>query len=152
MPIAAGLPLTVESPVLAVRAYAPWKTLADFLADARARPGKLTVGNSGIGSHTHISSAALFKAAGVEIIEVPYAAAQVVPSLIGGHIDALVQLPGALSTYVKSGNGAAPRRADPAARSGVTRCAHGARAGRERVRRGMARDRCASGNPGAGRR
>ena len=93
----------VESPVLAVRADAPWKTLAAFLADARARPGKMTVGNSGIGSHTHISSAALFKAAGVEVIEVPYAAAQVVPSLVGGHIDAVVQLPGALSTHVKAG-------------------------------------------------
>src|SRR5712692_7120424 len=45
----------VESPVLAVRADATWKTLAQFLADARARPGKITVGNSGIGSHTHIS-------------------------------------------------------------------------------------------------
>lgn len=93
----------VESPVLAVRADSPWKTLAEFLADARAHPGRLTVGNSGIGSHTHISSAALFKAAGVEVIEVPYAAAQVVPGLIGGQIDALVQLPGALATYVKAG-------------------------------------------------
>ena len=93
----------VESPVLAVRADAPWKTLAAFIADAKARPGKMTVGNSGIGSHTHISSAALFKAAGVEVIEVPYAAAQVVPSLVGGHIDAVMQLPGALSTHVKAG-------------------------------------------------
>ncbi len=93
----------VESPVLAVRADAPWKTLGEFLADARARPGKVTVGNSGIGSHTHISSAALFKAARVEVIEVPYGAAQVVPNLLGGHVDALVQLPGALSTHVKAG-------------------------------------------------
>jgi tripartite-type tricarboxylate transporter receptor subunit TctC len=93
----------VESPVLAVRADAPWKTLAEFLADARARPARLTVGNSGIGSHTHISSAALFKAAGVDVIEVPYGAAQVVPNLIGGHIDAVVQLPGALSSHLKAG-------------------------------------------------
>jgi len=93
----------VESPVLAVRTDAPWKTLAEFLADAKAHPGKLTVGNSGVGSHTHISSVALFKAAGVEVTDVPYAAAQVVPSLIGGHIDAVMQLPGALSTYVNAG-------------------------------------------------
>ena len=93
----------VESPVLAVRADAPWKTLAEFLADARARPGRVTVGNSGIGSHTHISSAALFKAAGVDVIEVPYGAAQVVPNLIGGHIDAAVQLPGALSSHLRAG-------------------------------------------------
>ena len=93
----------VESPVLAVRSDSPWKTLADFLADAKARPGKITVGNSGVGSHTHISSVALFKAAGVEVVDVPYAAAQVVPSLIGGHIDAVIQLPGALAAHVKAG-------------------------------------------------
>src|SRR5262245_60269348 len=81
----------VESPVLAVRSDSPWKTLADFLADAKARPGKITVGNSGVGSHTHISSVTLFKAAGVEVVDVPYGAAQVVPSLLGGHIDAVIQ-------------------------------------------------------------
>ena len=99
-PVARAL---VESPVLAVRSDSPWKTLADFLSDAKARPGKITVGNSGVGSHTHISSVALFKAAGVEIVDVPYAAAQVVPSLLGGHIDAVIQLPGALAIHVKAG-------------------------------------------------
>lgn len=93
----------MESPLLAVRSDARWKTLADFLADAKARPGIITVANSGAGSHTHISSVALFKAAGARVIDVPYPAAQVVPSLIGGHVDAMVQLPAALSAYVKSG-------------------------------------------------
>jgi tripartite-type tricarboxylate transporter receptor subunit TctC len=94
----------VESPVVAVRGDAKWKTLGDLMADAKARPGIITVGNSGIGSHTHISSVALFHAAGVKIVDVPYAAAQVVPNLLGGHVDVLVQLPGALAAQVKSGN------------------------------------------------
>jgi tripartite-type tricarboxylate transporter receptor subunit TctC len=94
----------VESPVLAVRGDARWKTLGDFVADARANPKKITVANSGAGSHTHISSAALFSAAGVEVTEVPYSAAQVVPNLLGGHVDAMVQLPGALAGHVKSGS------------------------------------------------
>jgi len=93
----------VESPVLAVRSDAPWKTLAEFLADAKARPGQITVANSGVGSHTHIASVMLFKAAGVEVTDVPYGAAQVLPSLIGGHVDAAVQLPGALAVHVKAG-------------------------------------------------
>src|SRR2546430_6569961 len=63
----------------------------------------VTVGNSGVGSHTHISSVALFKAAGVEAVDVPFGAAQVVPSLLGGQVDAGLQLPAALSGYVKSG-------------------------------------------------
>jgi tripartite-type tricarboxylate transporter receptor subunit TctC len=45
----------------------------------------------------------LFHAAGVQVIDVPFAAAQVVPSLIGGHVDALLQLPAALTTYIASG-------------------------------------------------
>ena len=94
----------VESPVVAVRGDARWKTLPDLVADAKARPGAITVGNSGIGSHTHISSVALFQAAGAKVVDVPYAAAQTVPNLLGGHVDVLVQLPGALAAQVKSGN------------------------------------------------
>ena len=93
----------VESPVLAVRGDAPWKTLADFLKDAKSRPGKITVANSGVGSHTHITSVALFKAAGVDVLDVPYAAAQIVPSVLGGHVNAMVQLPGALAAHVQNG-------------------------------------------------
>lgn len=93
----------VESPVLAVRGDARWKTLADFLNDAKARPGKITVANSGVGSHTHITSVALFKTAGVEVLDVPYGAAQIVPNLLGGHVDAMVQLPGALAAHVQNG-------------------------------------------------
>lgn len=93
----------VEAPVIAVRGDSKWKTLAELIADAKSRPKEITVGNSGVGSHTHISSVALFKTAGVEVVDVPFAAAQVVPSLIGGHVDVLVQLPAALSGYVKTG-------------------------------------------------
>ena len=94
----------VESPLLAVRSDAKWKTLAEFVADAKSRPGVITVANSGVGSHTHIASAALFNAAGAQVVDVPYGAAQVVPSLLGGHVDAMVQLPAALSAHMRSGS------------------------------------------------
>jgi putative tricarboxylic transport membrane protein len=93
----------VESPLIAVRGDAKWKTLNDLIADAKSRPGKMTVANSGTGSHTHITSVAVFKAAGIEVVDVPYGAAQVVPSLLGGHVDAMVQLPGALAGQIKAG-------------------------------------------------
>jgi tripartite-type tricarboxylate transporter receptor subunit TctC len=94
----------VESPVLAVRADAPWKTLGDFVTDARARPGAVSVGHSGVGSHTHIALVALEQAAGVRLNEIPFGATQVVPSLLGGHVDAVLQLPAALAGQVKQGN------------------------------------------------
>ena len=93
----------VESPVVAVRADAKWKGLNDLIADARARPKQISVGHSGVGSHTHLSLVALFRAAGVEVNEIPFGAAQVVPSLIGGHVDVVVQLPAALAGQVKQG-------------------------------------------------
>lgn len=108
----------VEAPVIAVRGDSKWKSLSELIAEARSRPRRVTVGNSGIGSHTHISSVALFKAAQAEVVDVPFGAAQVVPSLLGEQVDVVVQLPAALSGYVKTGQvrllaALTPRR-DPA--------------------------------------
>jgi tripartite-type tricarboxylate transporter receptor subunit TctC len=93
----------VESPVLAVRGDAKWKTLGELVADGKARPEGLTVGNSGVGSHTHITSVALFRAAGTRVVDVPFGAAEVITSLLGGQVDAVVQLPAALAEHVKGG-------------------------------------------------
>src|SRR5213593_653224 len=108
----------VESPVIAVRGESKWKTLGQLVADAKSHPKGITVGNSGIGSHTHISSVALFKAASAEVVDVPFGAAQVITSLLGGQVDAAVQLPAALAANVKAGQmrllAALTARRDPA--------------------------------------
>jgi putative tricarboxylic transport membrane protein len=92
-----------ETPLLFVRGEAPWKTLRDIVQYAKSNPGKLTVGNSGTGSHTHFSAVWLFRAAGAQVVDVPFNAAQVVTGLLGGHVDCVIQLPGALAGQVKSG-------------------------------------------------
>jgi tripartite-type tricarboxylate transporter receptor subunit TctC len=92
-----------ESVVVAVRTDAPWRTLNDLIADAKAKPKTISVGHSGVGSHTHLSMAALFRATGAEVNEVPFAAAQVVPSVVGGHVNAVVQFPAALAAPMKQG-------------------------------------------------
>jgi tripartite-type tricarboxylate transporter receptor subunit TctC len=93
----------VETPLLAVRGDTKWKTLGELITAAKAQAKGITVANSGVGSHTHISSAALFHAAGADVVDVPFGAAQVVPSLLAGQVDATVQLPAALSEHAKSG-------------------------------------------------
>jgi tripartite-type tricarboxylate transporter receptor subunit TctC len=93
----------VESVVVAVRSDSKWRTLKELVADAKSRPGALTVANSGVGSHTHLSGVVLFKTADAQITEVPYAAAQIIPNLMGGHVDAVVQFPGALAGNVTAG-------------------------------------------------
>ncbi|MFL6663019.1 MAG: Bug family tripartite tricarboxylate transporter substrate binding protein [Rhizobacter sp.] len=94
---------TVENPVIAVRADAPWKNLKDLMAAAKAKPGDIKMGNSGLGSHTHFTAVAFFGSQHAEVLHVPFGAAQVLTSLLGGNIDALVQLPGSLTPMVKSG-------------------------------------------------
>src|SRR3954467_15946201 len=55
-PVARAL---VESVIVAVRADSRWKNLNDLIQEAKAKPRAISIGHSGIGSHTHISLAAL---------------------------------------------------------------------------------------------
>jgi tripartite-type tricarboxylate transporter receptor subunit TctC len=95
--------VTVELPVIAVQTESPWKTLKELTAHAKSKPGAVRMGNSGIGSHTHTTAAAFFNDQATEVTHVAFAGGQVVTSLLGGHIDAAVQLPGALAPHVKAG-------------------------------------------------
>jgi tripartite-type tricarboxylate transporter receptor subunit TctC len=96
--------VTVENPALAVRANAPWKTLKELVDYARANPGKVRIGNSGAGSHTHIATEALFSLAGAKVVHVPFNGGQAVVNLLGERIEAVVQFPGAVSPHVKNGD------------------------------------------------
>ena len=93
----------VESVVVAVRSDARWKDLKQLVGEVKEKGKAISVGHSGIGSHTHLSLAALMHAAGAQANEVPFGASQVVPSLLGGHVDAVVQFPGALAAPLKQG-------------------------------------------------
>ena len=96
--------VSLETPAIAVRADSPWKDLHEFIAHAQSNPGKVRIGNSGTGSHTHFSSAALFTVAGAKVIDVPFSEGQAVVNLLGSRIEAVVQLPAALVSHVKNGD------------------------------------------------
>jgi tripartite-type tricarboxylate transporter receptor subunit TctC len=95
--------VSIETPVLAVRADAPWKSLKDFVDYAKAHPDKVRIGNSGAGSHTHIAASALFTSAGVRVTHLPFGAGQAVASLVGNRIEGSVQMPPAFVPQVHSG-------------------------------------------------
>jgi tripartite-type tricarboxylate transporter receptor subunit TctC len=96
--------VSVETPAIAVRADSPWKTLAELIEHAKANPGKVRIGNSGTGSHTHFSSSALFAVGGAKVIDVPFGEGQAMVNLLGSRIEGVVQLPAALVSHVKSGD------------------------------------------------
>ncbi len=96
--------VSVETPVLVVRADAPWKTLKELVEYAKSNPGKVRIGNSGAGSHTHFASSALFLTGGAKVIDVPFGEGQAVVNLLGSRIEGIVQLPAAVVPHVKSGD------------------------------------------------
>lgn len=96
--------VSLETPVIAVRADAPWKTLKEFVQYAKDNPGKVRVGNSGAGSHTHFASSALFITGGAKVIDVPFGEGQAVVNLLGSRVEAVVQLPAAVVPHIKSGD------------------------------------------------
>jgi tripartite-type tricarboxylate transporter receptor subunit TctC len=74
--------------VMIVPKERPWKTIQDFIADARAKPGSISFGSVGIGSAVHISSEKFRYAAGIEATHVPYRAGpEVIADILGGRID-----------------------------------------------------------------
>lgn len=95
--------VTLETPVLAVKADAPWKSLKEMMEYAKANPEKVRIGNSGAGSHTHLSAVALFAAGGAKTVDVPFNAAEATTNLLGGRIEGAVQLPAAFASHVRAG-------------------------------------------------
>ncbi len=72
---------------ITVKADAPWKTMTDLIDYAKANPGKLRIGNAGVGTPTHLHYLSL-KLAGVPMSEVPFAGGpQAIMALLGGHIE-----------------------------------------------------------------
>jgi len=96
--------VSVETPVIAVRSDSQWKSLGEFVSYAKANPGKVRIGNSGTGSHTHFAASALFVTGGANVINVPFGEGQAIVNLLGSRIEGVVQLPAALISHVKSGS------------------------------------------------
>ena len=81
--------LVSASPVaLVVSQKSPYKTLGDFVAAAKAKPGQLTFGSPGSGTVAHLTGELFQRTAGIKYVHIPYkGAAQALPDLLGGRID-----------------------------------------------------------------
>ena len=80
--------------VLVVHPSVPAKTLPEFIAYAKANPGKLSYGSGGVGGITHITAELFKMMAGVEMVHVPYrGVAPALTDLLGGQVQALFANP-----------------------------------------------------------
>jgi tripartite-type tricarboxylate transporter receptor subunit TctC len=95
---------TADPTVLVVRADAPWKTLEEFIADARNRPGAYTYGSSGNYGTMHVPMEMLKSSAGFRMVHIPYTGAgPAVIGLLAGQIDAIASGPATVVQHIKAG-------------------------------------------------
>jgi tripartite-type tricarboxylate transporter receptor subunit TctC len=96
--------LTADPTVLAVRADSPWKTLQDFVDDARKRPGAINYGSSGNYGTMHMPMEMFAQNAGIKLLHVPFTGAgPAVVALLGGTIEAVASGPSTVIPHVKAG-------------------------------------------------
>ena len=95
---------TADPTVLAVRSDAPWKSVREFIDDARRRPGAINYGSSGNYGTMHVPMEILAQSAGAKLTHVPFTGAgPAVVALLGGQIDAVSSGPATVLQHVKAG-------------------------------------------------
>jgi tripartite-type tricarboxylate transporter receptor subunit TctC len=102
--IAAVAGIVVYPDIMLVNPSVPAETLVEFIAYAKANPGKLTVASSGVGSPGHVSGELLKMMVGIEMVHVPYRSAGLaLTDLLAGQVQVgFPSLPSAIG-YVRAG-------------------------------------------------
>jgi tripartite-type tricarboxylate transporter receptor subunit TctC len=91
--------------LLVVHPSVPARTLSEFVALAKAKPGQLTYGSSGNGSTEHLAAALFNRLAGTEMLHVPYkGGAPAMNDLIGGQINSVVATSPTALPHVRAGS------------------------------------------------
>ncbi|KGD88059.1 ABC transporter substrate-binding protein [Achromobacter sp. RTa] len=89
---------------LVVRKESPYRTLADYLNDAKARPGAVTYATPGNGTLSHLTGVLLARQKNLSLVHVPYrGAGPAVNDLLGGTVDMLITSPPSVESLVTGG-------------------------------------------------
>jgi tripartite-type tricarboxylate transporter receptor subunit TctC len=89
---------------LVVNSNSPFRSVADLIAAAKAKPGGLTYANSGPGSPQHLMGERLKKLAGIDILQVPYKGEPpALTDLMGGQVDMAFGFPLGALPHIQSG-------------------------------------------------
>jgi tripartite-type tricarboxylate transporter receptor subunit TctC len=82
----------------------PWRSFQELMADAKRRPGAITMGSSGTGTISHLYMARVARAAGVDITHVPYrGGGPAIQDLVSGTIDIMFDVIPALLPHLREG-------------------------------------------------
>jgi tripartite-type tricarboxylate transporter receptor subunit TctC len=82
----------------------PAKDVKELIAYAKANPGKISFGSSGIGAAAHLTTELFKQTAGIDMVHIPYkGTAPALQDLMGGNIQILVDVPSTLMPHVRGG-------------------------------------------------
>ncbi|MGZ5033562.1 MAG: Bug family tripartite tricarboxylate transporter substrate binding protein [Usitatibacter sp.] len=89
---------------IAVRKESPFKTLADLVAAAKAKPGAISMATPGNGTVAHLSGVRLMQATGAKFEHIPYKGASgAIPDLLGGNVDFYLSSVPSVQSQVSAG-------------------------------------------------
>jgi len=90
--------------VMAVQAEQPWQNVDDLIAYAKQHPGEIKFGHGGVSTINHLTGETFAKAANIQLEQVPFlSGAEVMASLLGGHVQVVFVTPASIKEHVKSG-------------------------------------------------
>ncbi len=96
--------LSADPTILVVKADAPWKTVADFVADAKKRPGEIKYASSGVYGTMHVAMEMLAYSAGIKLRHIPTGGGgPALNALLGGHVEAISGGPNVSIPHIKAG-------------------------------------------------
>lgn len=96
--------ITADPTVMVVPADSPWKTVADFVTDAKKRPNEIAFSSSGVYGTLHVAMAMFAVAADIQLKHVPYAGGgPALTALLGNHVQALASGPGPVIPHIQAG-------------------------------------------------
>jgi len=96
--------ISADPTIFVVNASRPWKTVKEFVDDAKKRPGEISYSSSGVYGTLHMAMEMLTHGAGINLKHVPYAGAgPALTALLGGHVDTLASGPAVVIPQIKAG-------------------------------------------------
>ena len=96
--------LTISTNVIAVHPSVPVNTLKEFIAYAKANPGKLNYASQGNGSVSHIGTEMFKQSTGIEMTHVPYkGSGPAIQDVLAGQVQVFISTPPSLMQHVQSG-------------------------------------------------
>jgi tripartite-type tricarboxylate transporter receptor subunit TctC len=96
--------ISADPTIFVVNASRPWKTVKEFVDEAKKRPGEISFSSSGVYGTLHMAMEMLSHAAGINLKHVPYSGAgPALTAILGGHVDTLASGPAVVIPHIKAG-------------------------------------------------